>query len=342
MKTHSAPFLLKELKLEVTHTCHLRCIHCSSLAVAECQRQMTWQDFQRILDEAAEMGVEEIAISGGEPLCWEHLPAAVEYAAKKRMSQCLYTTGIAPKAIDTLSKLRECGLSKVIFSIFGSTEGQHELVTNTKGSFLATVISLQNCIKLGLAVEIHFVPMSVNYMTLSSVVKLARELGVMRVSALRFVPQGRGAERNGLELDRTQNKTLRETIANLRSQGHDIRVGSPYNILNLNTTPKCCAGIDRLTISPELKISPCDAFKQITPNMLGVSDLFSNLSSNSLLECWEKSPYLHSIREYLTTPFAATCEGCSSLETCLSGCLAQKFLSYGELAKRVDPMCLAD
>ena len=341
MRTHSAPFLLKELKLEVTHECHLRCIHCSSLAEAECSRQMTWNDCKRILDEAAEIGVKEIAFSGGEPLCWEHLVKAIAYATSKNINLSLYTTGIAPNALTVLEELKNAGLQRVIFSVFGSLSKQHEAVTLVNGSFDRTIYAVRGCIALGLDVEFHFVPMSDNYTELRRVAELARELSVSRVSVLRLVPQGRGAEYDGLKLSDNENRILRQTIIDLRTEGYDIRIGSPYNILMLKENPECCAGIDRMTISPDLKTSPCDAFKQISPDMIGVSNTFANLADHSITDCWSKSPYLQKIREYLTSPFTDKCCSCGVLENCLSGCVAQKFYSYGTLAKCPDPMCMS-
>ena len=340
MRKHSAPFLLKELKIEVTHECHLSCVHCSSLAEAECSRQIAWIDCKRILDEAAEIGVEEIAFSGGEPLCWEHLTNAIAYATSKRIILSLYTTGIAPNALSVLNHLKDAGLQRVIFSVYGSSSKQHEAVTLTDGSFDKTLNAVQKCVSLGFDVEFHFVPMSDNYVELRSVAELARELGVKRISALRLVPQGRGAAYDGLKLKDSENIVFRQTIIDLRNEGHDIRVGSPYNILMLKENPECCAGIDRMTISPDLKLSPCDAFKQISPDMLGVSNVYSNLTNNSIAECWDNSPYLQKIRDYLTSPFAEKCNSCEVIENCLSGCVAQKFYSYGTLSKCPDPMCI--
>lgn len=340
MRMHTAPFLLKELKLEVTHVCHLQCIHCSSLAGAECTRQMKWDDFKRIIDEAHKLNVEEITISGGEPLCWQSLPRAVRYIVKLKMKLTLYTTGIAPNAISILGELRVAGLSRVIFSIYGGSRQHHEDVTLTRGSFAGTVNAVKKCLGLGFKVEFHFVPMSSNYLALRSVVGLAHTLGVDRVSVLRLVPQGRGSEYEKLQLSKNANSSLRQTIFDLAKEGHDIRVGSPYNILMLNANPECCAGIDRLTVSPDLRIAPCDAFKQITPQMVGIANDFSCLGQNSLGDCWAKSPYLGKIREFLTTPFADECLSCRVLNNCLSGCVAQKFHFYGMLAKLPDPMCL--
>lgn len=107
----------------------------------------------------------------------------------------------------------------------------------------------------------------------------------------------------------------------------------------LKENPECCAGIDRMTISPDLKISPCDAFKQISPELIGVPNTFSNIANHTLAECWNKSPYFQKIREYLTSPFADKCSSCGVLKNCLSGCVAQKFYSNGTLSKCPDPMC---
>lgn len=340
MKMHAAPFVLKEIKLEVTHGCQLRCVHCSSLADVACVRQMKWDECRRILKEAAEMQVADVAISGGEPLLWEHLPRAIDYAAENGIDTTLYTTGIAPNAESIFQELKAAGLSRIIFSVFGENRECHEAVTLVEGSFDVTIASMQYCIIHGFKVEIHFVPMAANCGNLRPVAKLARDMGVSRVSVLRLVPQGRGSDYEKLKLGHVENLALRKTILELRHEGHDVRIGSPYNILALKSNPECCAGIDRLTISPELRIFPCDAFKQITPAMIGVSDSYSSLANYSLAECWGKSAYLQKVREYLTTPFAKECDGCNSLENCLSGCVAQKYYAYGDMVKRPDPMCL--
>lgn len=182
--------------------------------------------------------------------------------------------------------------------------------------------------------------MSVNYKALNGVINLASNLGISRVSILRLVPQGRSRSNDSLPLSRVANQELRKIITDLKHNGHDIRLGSPYNFLLLNNDPQCSAGIDRISITPDLNLYPCDAFKQITPQMLGIEDYYSNLTHCSLQEAWIKSVYLKLVRDYLTSPFAAACEKCESLRNCLSGCLAQKFHSVRSLAKIPDPMCL--
>ena len=165
-------------------------------------------------------------------------------------------------------------------------------------------------------------------------------MGVKRISLLRLVPQGRGSNQKDRQLSHSENLELREIIRALRAAGHDIRLGSPYNFLMLQEKPRCWTGIDRLTVGPDLRIFPCDAFKHISPEEIGASSKYSNLSKYSLLECWKKSPYLDAVRKYLATDFAIECKACQKLEDCHSGCMAQKFYAFGELRKCPDPSCL--
>ncbi|MCK4500157.1 SPASM domain-containing protein, partial [Candidatus Babeliales bacterium] len=203
-----------------------------------------------------------------------------------------------------------------------------------------TLAAAKYFIDIGLETEFHFVPLANTYKALPNIANKARAMGVKRVSILRLVPQGRGVASKDAQLNNAQNVELRQTINDLRADGHDIRLGSPYNFLMLRKKPQCLSGIDRITIGPDSKIYPCDAFKQVTPEQLNVCADFSDLSKNSLQDCWDKSPYLGVIRDYLMTDFADDCAMCKKLKECLSGCMAQKFHRFGSLKKCADPMCM--
>jgi radical SAM protein with 4Fe4S-binding SPASM domain len=129
-------------------------------------------------------------------------------------------------------------------------------------------------------------------------------------------------------------------IKDLRNRGHDIRLGSPYNFLMLRKNPQCRSGIDRMTIGPDYRIFPCDAFKHISPEDIGASYDYSNLKNHSLKECWERSSFFNAVRECLMTDIAPECSTCSTFKECKSGCMAQKFYAYDGLLKGPDPMCL--
>jgi len=342
MQRHSRPFNLSEFKIEVTYRCYLNCIHCSSDARPSNLLEMSRVDCLRILRDAVAMGAKEVAFSGGEPILWPHICDVVEAAAKDRVSVTIYTSGYTEDFGNKAVRLHELGASKFIFGVFGATAAIHERITRKAGSFERTKAAMQDALTAGLVTELHFVPMSGNYRELTDVGLLARRLGASRVSVLRLVPQGRAALIRNRALNRVQNLELRRQIQSLRKeQGYDfVRTGSPYNFLMLNDKPGCWAAIDRLIISPDLGLYPCDAFKKIGASELVGTEKWSSLAQSSLPDCWAKSPYLEAVRTYLTTDFAEPCDSCKLLERCLSGCLAQKAVAYGSLEKKPDPDCL--
>jgi radical SAM protein with 4Fe4S-binding SPASM domain len=239
--------------------------------------------------------------------------------------------------------LHSLGATRFVFSIFGATATSHERITRKAGSFERTKISTRDAVAAGLITELHFVPMSCNYRELGDVVRLARGLGATRISVLRLVPQGRAALVRDRALTRIQNIELRRQVQSLREEygKESIRTGSPYNFLMLNDTPACWAAIDRLIISPDMRLYPCDAFKRISASDLVHTEDRSCLANASLSECWRDSPYLEAVRRYLTSGFEPPCGSCEFLERCASGCLAQKVIAYGNLNKKPDPDCLA-
>lgn len=340
IKYHQRPFKLHEFKIEVTYHCELNCIHCSSDARPSNTLEMGREDCLRILSEAIQMGAREVAFSGGEPLTWPHLADAVEAAAKGGLKVTIYTAGVVDEFKAKAEALFSRGAQRFIFSIFGGNATSHERVTRVAGSFKRTCDAAQVARGIGLVTELHFVPLSTNYRELGDVATLGKKLGADRVSVLRLVPQGRATLIQGRTLTKIQNLELRRHVIALRKAGFNIRTGSPYNFLMVNGSPQCCAAIDRLIVGPDLRIYPCDAFKQVKAEHVAGTLDYSCLRGARLQECWEKSPFLEAIRNYLTTPFPKGCADCHKLEDCLSGCLAQKVIAFGDLNKRPDPDCL--
>lgn len=340
MKYHKPPFVLREMKLEVTHRCSLQCVHCSSDASPASRLEMSAGDCSRILSEAVEMGVGAVALSGGEPLLWAPLGDVVRLAASKGVRVTVYTSGNIPEPRERFSLLREKGAETCVFSLFGASATVHERITRGSGSFNRTLTAIDMAGAAGLRTELHFVPFSHTYRELDGLATLARRQRVERVSVLRFVPQGRGHLFRRHVMSKAQNLELRRTIMSLRVKGHDIRTGSPYNFLMVNPEVCCPSGIDRLIVGPDLRIYPCDAFKQVKAEELVATLDHSTLNGRSVRECWDRSPFLNAVRKYLTTPFADECASCPDLERCASGCLAQKVLASGDLRKQPDPDCI--
>lgn len=329
---------LKEIKIEVTHNCHLQCIHCSSQASENISQQMSWEDNKRILYQASKMNVKDIAFSGGEPLLWPYLNTAVEYSKKLGFSVTIYSTGFVSDLDAILCNLKSAYLDRIIFSLYAGTEDIHDTITKVSGSFASTIKAIELALKYIGNVELHFVPMKHNYMKLQEVINIANKYNIQKVSVLRLVPQGRGTSDLALDVDETI--ALRQIISNLRKNGNNIRLGSPYSIMHFSDIPHCEASLTKMTISPTLAIFPCDAFKQIQASKLDIKDNYENLCNCSLQDAWENSIYFNTVRHYIMSSHGDKCRICSEFKICRSGCPAQKVHITKKLSKIQDPLCL--
>lgn len=60
----------KDIRIEVTGRCNLRCVHCHAAdrsAPEVVSRELTTQEILKIISEASEMGIDEFELIGGEP-----------------------------------------------------------------------------------------------------------------------------------------------------------------------------------------------------------------------------------------------------------------------------------
>ena len=330
-------YKLREIKFELTYKCLLKCIHCSSDANASTTCEMAYNTAMDILNQAIEMKVQEVSFSGGEPILWPRFAEIAYLCSSAGIYTQVYTSGNI-QDLKIFEGIKN-SVSTVIFSIYSANRKQHDQITKVDGSYEKTISAIEEAKKAGLNVEFHFVPMKINCDHLKNIIDLANTLNISKISLLRFVPQGRGKRNCQLELNKGQNLRLKKVIENNNSEVQ-LRIGSPYNFLMIRNKPKCNAGIDRLTITPDLYISPCDAFKQVKATEIVGTDKYSRLDKWSLNDCWNMSPYLNAIRKYHRSPFDAPCIICKYLKKCMSGCLAQKYLKNGNLEKRRDPSCL--
>lgn len=329
-----------EIKIEVTYECPLACIHCSSNAHKDNSLQMTYEKCVEIVEQANNLGVKEIAYSGGEPLIWNHIDDMIYLTHKLGIYVSLYTSGNIPDKYKRFLKLKNEGLDRAVFSLYSYKAENHERITRISGSFEQTINSIKDCIKVDIQAEVHFVAVSQTFRELKDVAYFCKEIGINKISVLRFVPQGRGSLFSQGILNKSENIELINIIYNLRKSGFDIRTGSPFNILLINKNPECYAAKNRMVIAPDLRIYPCDAFKQIHAE--DIADTLNNsiLTNNTLEYCWNNSLYFNMIREALEQPSGEPCDKCLNYNSCKTGCLAQKFLQYRTLKKIPDPACL--
>jgi radical SAM protein with 4Fe4S-binding SPASM domain len=232
--------------------------------------------------------------------------------------------------------LKARGLDSIAFSLYSSRQKVHDHITNTPGSFAASVEAIRNSVRSGITTEVHFVATKINIIELDQLSDFVLTLGVRHISVLRFVPQGRGNCNSEQLIPSSQDfKILRATIAAIREKSPvSLRLGSPFNFLLLGHPAACTTGTDRMIIDAHCLAHPCDALKRVA-----LPDRCNDAMTTPLIQIMDKDSVFRTIRN---SRFPASCKSCPDLKICRGGCPAQRFLINGDKGTGRDPGCLRE
>jgi MoaA/NifB/PqqE/SkfB family radical SAM enzyme len=176
--------------------------------------------------------------------------------------------------------------------VYAATDPIHNSLTRYS-SLTATLQAATNCVAAGLACEFHFVSLRRNFRELPAVARLAEKLSVRKLSVLRFVPQGRGANlRDRGDLTAEEYTELADLVRSARtSTGVETRVGAPLKNPGLATLAAIPPRTYILVPDHRARIFPCDAFKG--------GDFYDpvcgSVMGNSLESVWTRSRYLDEV-----------------------------------------------
>jgi radical SAM protein with 4Fe4S-binding SPASM domain len=331
---------LNEIKIEITDKCLLKCKHCSTDAKTHNKSFHSIKIIEKIANQAIDLKCKNIFVSGGEPFLHPCIDEIIKLLTSLDVNTRIYTSGIIsskptlgiPKEI--LQNLKYCGLNHLVFSLYSSNPSVHDKITNLTNSHSETTKTIRNSIGLGIKTEIHFVALRELINELPALVEYLMELGISKLSILRFVPQGRGQMgKSNLEPSRTDYIRLRNIINEVRSKNSDmnIRLGSPFNFLCVRPLVPCTTGKDRMIIDPAGFAYPCDALKRIK-----IDDIASSIYSHSISEIVENNSLFKLVNQ---TRIPEQCKNCDKLNDCMGGCLAQRMLNGTDFLKP-DPHCI--
>lgn len=85
---------LLSIELEMTYACNLRCRYCYSSAGKALKDELTFEQIQDILEQAALLGARKVVVlGGGEPLVYERLRELVEFSTTIGLKIEIFTNG---------------------------------------------------------------------------------------------------------------------------------------------------------------------------------------------------------------------------------------------------------
>ncbi|MBD5548914.1 MAG: radical SAM protein [Lachnospiraceae bacterium] len=114
---------LKNSWLTVNRQCNLRCRWCYA-GSTEFKRtsDMPVPLAKKLIDLIAQTGIKNVALTGGEPTCYEGLGELIHYVSSSGLNAVLITNGVALSDRDSWESLRSQGLTSVNLSLKGCSE----------------------------------------------------------------------------------------------------------------------------------------------------------------------------------------------------------------------------
>lgn len=309
--------MLKEVKIELTNQCSRNCKHCSSSATSDSKniKELDFNNVSRIIREAKLIGVETIVFTGGEPLMYDRISELVKLTSSLDMKTTIYS--FAYRNAQTLKQYRtliENGLNKIIYSLADNLSDEEELSTYEKEEFFDRLFENSNA-----TLGFHYVVSKDSISRLNEVVNKTIQVFdnkryFDKVSLLRFVPHGKGT--NNMDLSKEELLLIKDLYLNSDNKSR-IRLGSPWNILEIENSP-CIIADEIMIIGFDGVAYPCDSIKYFTE--LGIS---GNIKENTLSEMYN-SEYFTNIRNLNTSN---SCSSCNQYSICKSGCIGQKIIA---------------
>jgi pyrroloquinoline quinone biosynthesis protein E len=321
------------LVAELTYRCPLRCLYCSNpVDFALTRDELSTTQWCRTLSEAAELGVVQVHLSGGEPMLRDDLSELIRHAR-----QCdLYTNLITGGTLideDKLRRFHEAGLEHIQLSIQGASMTTAEMVAGARSHQKKLEVA-RLITAMGFPFTLNVVLHRLNIAEIPELIRLALELGAQRLELANTQFYAWGAE-NRRALMPTREQYLRaeeialEAIPKYRGALEIVFVQNDY----LSGEPKPCMGgwgRSYMCINPAGEVLPCHAAKVI-PGLL-----FETVRDGSLAKIWRESPGLNAFRGdgWMLEP----CRSCERKEIDFGGCRCQAFMLAGSAAE-ADPIC---
>ena len=322
---------------ELSYKCPLHCPYCSnplSIGDAKYSDELPTEDWVRVFHEAGELGVLQLALTGGEPLVRKDAEVLTRAAKEAGLYSNLITAG-TPFTRKRAEALKEAGLDNVQISIQDSDPISSDRIAGTK-SFAKKIEAAHLARELGFPLTVNVVLHRQNLDRIEEIIRLAEDLDARRIELANSQYMGWAVINRTAMMPTREQLEHGEAVVNAARE----RIGPKMEILWVlpdyyEEYPKPCMGgwgRDAMVIAPNGDVLPCQAASTI-PDME-----FANVRDTPLAEIWFESEAFNRFRgtDWMPEP----CRSCplDRQEVDFGGCRCQALALLGD-ASATDPVC---
>jgi radical SAM protein with 4Fe4S-binding SPASM domain len=297
---------------ELTYRCNETCSHCYLDVFkpnAQVAGELSLEQGQRFLDEAAAMGALTITFSGGEALVHRDFFALAGYARRKRFAVRIFSNGILinERLADRIAQLRP---TCVEMSLYGAEAETHDLITGRRRSWELTTRAFGLLKERGVHTMMKTPLMHENVYQVQRLRELAGSLGAIFRYDTALTPKDNGDHAP------LRHEMLAEDLAWLLRQ--EIPADSEPPTPIGESARSCSIGMHSLVMDPYGNIYPCVQTRIPAGNVL----------DRPLAEVWQAAIFAETSKlSFSELPICRTCE----LNLICKRCHATALESTGDL-----------
>lgn len=322
------------LLAELTHRCPLQCSYCSNpLELERVNMELSTEEWVSVMEQAGDMGILQVHLSGGEPTARKDLEDIVSAASKAGLYTNLITAAVTLNRA-RLEDLAKRGLDHVQISFQDVDAENAERIGAYPGATQKKLDVARWVTELGLPLTVNAPIHRQNIHNVGRYIDLALELGAQRLEVAHVQYYG-WAYLNRAALIPTYEQTVQSIDLVERARERlkgvltiDMVVPDYYA-----KRPKPCMGgwaKGFMNITPSGKVLPCHAAESI-PHLK-----FDNVKERPLRDIWLNSDAFNAFRG--TGWMKEPCRSCAFREIDWGGCRCQAMAITGD-PRNTDPAC---
>jgi radical SAM protein with 4Fe4S-binding SPASM domain len=320
----------------ITDRCNLSCPHCYSAAKKDTDNEMTTDRCMEIIDELADLGVNTIGWTGGEPLLRDDLETLIDYAGDKYHIESAITTNGVLLDKTRANSLKNSGVEVIQISLDGSTPEKNFRVRRaSREEFRKVIEAIRICRDLGFKVHLAMLLGQGNLDDARSFLKQARLEKVASVRFCGFVPAGRG-KGNSIKkrfLFTKRKADLKKFVEEFVESENPITMFDP----GFGPLPPdyrfhpCIAGVKTFYLSAGGTVYPCTSL---------LHDQFAvgNVGQKKIQEIWN-NPAMYAMAAFSRRNINGQCRTCDHFQVCKGACRGLAYAHTGDVYASY-PLCL--
>jgi radical SAM protein with 4Fe4S-binding SPASM domain len=332
---------------QITYACQADCIYCySQRRPIPRNRHLPTARVLSLLDEMAEIGVGQVNLCGGDPLCHPDIVAIVDHGLGLGLTLDLSTKAHVGRQL--ADDLAATGLDYIQVSIEADDDGLGDRIYGRKGQYRRVVESLRNLLATPIFTRTNSIITKLNVDRIEPIIAMLAALGVRE---MKFSPAFRSmyVDTTGLLLDEAEIARFETAMAELADRWAKSGVVVLHSVMPdptrmtreqrqdywFNTRPGCSSGRSSLIINPDGDVSLCEEAPQEGGFIVG------NVGDRTLRQIWNCAPLRRLAFPDRSRFAGAPCQTCGQFDRCVLSkghCFKDAYKGYGR-PFTVNPFC---